>query len=254
MNDDRAVEALKRFGLSTYEARVLLGLTKLGVGTASDVSEIVDVPRSQVYGAAEGLEEHGLIEIQHSSPTRYRPVATAEAKAKLFRRLETRGEAAFGYLEDVRGTSAAPEGNEESIWTIHGSENVADRVSTLIETATDKVIYGVEDPALIESRVERSLRRRGEECEITLVTANPEVEAAFDRIDPAEVVGLTKSISPLEIRGRTLIIDRETLLLSVLPTDSFPHLESETAFWSESTGFAMMLGSILEEWYASLAR
>ncbi|PSP27801.1 hypothetical protein BRC65_04050 [Halobacteriales archaeon QH_2_65_14] len=56
MNDSEAVDGLKRLGLTTYEARVFLGLQKLGSGTANEVSDVVDVPRSQVYGAAEDLE------------------------------------------------------------------------------------------------------------------------------------------------------------------------------------------------------
>jgi len=52
MNEGDAVDALKSLGLTTYEARTFVALQKLGAGTASEVADIADVPRSQVYGAA----------------------------------------------------------------------------------------------------------------------------------------------------------------------------------------------------------
>ena len=47
--------ALERLGLSTYEAGVFVALEKLGRGTAREIAEATDVPRSQVYGAAEHI-------------------------------------------------------------------------------------------------------------------------------------------------------------------------------------------------------
>lgn len=58
MDDEAAIDGLNRLGLTAYESQVFLGLQKLASGTVSDV---VDVPRSQVYGAAETLEG-GLVD------------------------------------------------------------------------------------------------------------------------------------------------------------------------------------------------
>ncbi|HET7324565.1 MAG TPA: helix-turn-helix domain-containing protein, partial [Halococcus sp.] len=57
---DDAIAALKRLGLSSYEAQVFVALQRISRGSARDIDRVTDVPRSQVYGAAEQLEERGL--------------------------------------------------------------------------------------------------------------------------------------------------------------------------------------------------
>ncbi len=57
MDESDAIEALEELGLSNYEAKVFVALQRLGTGTARDIHQATDVPRSQVYGAAESLQE-----------------------------------------------------------------------------------------------------------------------------------------------------------------------------------------------------
>ena len=56
-----AVEQLKALGLSTYAARTFVALVSLGEGTAPDVSEVADVPRTRVYDAADELRDRGPV-------------------------------------------------------------------------------------------------------------------------------------------------------------------------------------------------
>ncbi|MFB6299550.1 MAG: helix-turn-helix domain-containing protein [Halobacteriales archaeon] len=48
-------------------------------GTARDISEQVDVPRTRVYEAMRALEEMGLIQIQHSTPQEFQAAPIQEA-------------------------------------------------------------------------------------------------------------------------------------------------------------------------------
>jgi len=156
MNDEDAVGALKRLGLSTYEARVFVALQKLGTGTASEVADIADVPRSQVYGAAEDLEGRGLVDVEQSNPTRYRPVGVEEARERLYRQLRSESDAAFDYLESVREEYGATE-ESESIWTVRGDANVVSRTAQLVESADDHVVYGTDDVSQLEPAVRDAL-------------------------------------------------------------------------------------------------
>ena len=152
MNDEDAVGALKRLGLSTYEARVFVALQKLGTGSASEVADIADVPRSQVYGAAEDLEGRGLVDVEQSNPTRYRPVGVEEARERLYRQLRSESDAAFDYLESVREEYGATE-ESESIWTVRGQANVVSRTAQLVESAEAHVVYGTDDTTHLEPAV-----------------------------------------------------------------------------------------------------
>lgn len=252
MDDDDAVDALKRLGLTTYEAKVFVGLQKLGAGTASDVDDVTDVPRSQVYGAADGLEERGLIDVQQGTPTRFRPVALAEAKATLFAQLESRGESAFDYLEEVRGEYEHRSEQSEAIWTVRGSDNVRDRTASLVDAAEERVVYVTGRLEALEPAVVEALERRAEEVEVIVVSAEPVVRARVDELSGVDVVEVPSTLSPDISTGRSLLVDDDTILLSVVPTEAMSHLSEETAFWSSGTGFALMLVGIVREWFQTL--
>ena len=66
-----AIEQLEQFGLSTYAARTFVALVRRGSGTARDVSQMSEVPRTQVYNVVDELHEQGLVDIKHSSPKRF---------------------------------------------------------------------------------------------------------------------------------------------------------------------------------------
>ena len=65
---EEAIEVLQQLGLKEYEARCFVGLTRLTSGTAKQLSEQTEVPRTRVYDAIRMLEAQRLVEIQHSSP------------------------------------------------------------------------------------------------------------------------------------------------------------------------------------------
>lgn len=56
---DTAIEQLEKLGVSTYAARTFLALVSLGTGTARDLSQVSDVPRTRVYDAIGELHGRG---------------------------------------------------------------------------------------------------------------------------------------------------------------------------------------------------
>lgn len=251
--EEDAIEALKRFGLSTYEARVFVALQKLEAGSASEVAEISDVPRSQVYGATEELEARGLVDVQQGTPTRYRPVGTAEARERLYEGLRSTGDAAFAYIEDVRGEHAGGEGRSEAIWTVEGRTNVVTRCESLIGEADSEVVYATGDPDALADVLDslRGALERG--VSVTVVSAEDAVIAAVaDAVDGVTTRSIPEERDPGVSAGRVLLVDRDTILLSVTPRGLMPHVSEETAFWSSATGFATLLVAIIREWFGGV--
>lgn len=74
-----AIDLLQELGLKEYEARCFVALNQLPNGTAKEIREISDVPRTRVYDAIRVLESEGLVEVQQSSPQVYRAVEISEA-------------------------------------------------------------------------------------------------------------------------------------------------------------------------------
>lgn len=64
------LEELKKFGLSTKEARVYLSLLELGTSVVSDVAKAADINRSTTYVLLESLANRGLVSISERRSVR----------------------------------------------------------------------------------------------------------------------------------------------------------------------------------------
>jgi sugar-specific transcriptional regulator TrmB len=252
MNDDDAVDGLKRLGLTTYEARVFLGLQKLGRGTASEVSDIADVPRSQVYGAAEGLEDRGLIETQQSTPTVYRPVSLEQARRQVLDRLAETGAETFDYLDTVQASQQSQE-HTESIWMIHGRDSVTARTLTLAEQADERLLYAVDDASLVTEEVVAAFEAAADRgVRVVLTSANRTVLDRAKEADGLTAFRVLLDRVPDVNTARLLVADGQTILLSTRTTginrDTESSAGTEVAFWTSETAFASVLAELAEAW------
>lgn len=245
MHDADATEALTELGLSAYAARTFVGLQKLGVSTASDVADVTDVPRSQVYGAMDELEELGLVDVQKGSPKRYRPVGVKEAEELFYDRLKSTADDAFSYLEEVRGERAEGD-SREAIWTTEGSENITARVTTLAASAEGELLYATGEPDLVGDVADALEAAVADGVHVTVASADKRVReaAAAAGLDATAVMGVEGN--DLSV-GRVLLVDDDTVLLSVLPGADITDRGSESAFWSDGTGFATLLSGLVRE-------
>jgi sugar-specific transcriptional regulator TrmB len=242
VSQHEAVEALERLGLSNYEARVFVALQRLGTGTAKEVHSVADVPRSQVYGAAEELEERGLIEIQRSTPKRYRPVSIETAKAQLRARLEREQERAFACLDEIQHAGDEVESRDD-VWTVRGAEPVTDRLVDLADRAESELFFGAASPALVPEQLVETLRRKAEGgLSVRVVSESAEVRDLFADADGV-VVEQPVDEAPRGLTSRFLLVDDSAVLLSVVTgdEDQVPGTAGETAIWSADTAIAAVL-------------
>ncbi|WP_222918824.1 helix-turn-helix domain-containing protein [Natrinema sp. SYSU A 869] len=236
-----AINAFEQLGLTSYEAKVFIALHRLSAGTARDVADIADVPRSQVYSVAESLEDRGLLEVQQSSPIRYRPVSVEEARETLRDQFEREQDRAFEHVEAVKNE---PDGEEtqEDIWTVRGRDRVDDRTLDILSQAESRIVFGTRLPELVTAPIERTLAERAAAgVTILVVSRRDDVQEQF-----ADVEGVTVKRPPAhrtddERSGRIVIADDDSILLSVLGGEG-----SETAIWSSGSLFASVLIQLIE--------
>jgi len=248
MNDERAIEGLKRLGLTTYEARVFLALQKLGSGAASEISEVAEVPRSQVYGAAEGLEKRGLVETQRSTPTVYRPVELEQARRLLLDQLAETGAETFDYLDSVQDSHEQQE-RSEAIWLLDGSAAIQSRTIELTEAATDRLLYAIGEPELLDEETLVALEDAADRG-VTVLVASTE-GPVLDRIpesSPVYAYAVPDERSMEVEIGRLLLADDQTLLLSTSTATSTGQTEA-TAFWTSENLFAKIIVRLADEWF-----
>jgi sugar-specific transcriptional regulator TrmB len=244
MNEE-ALTALQRLGLTAYEARVYVALEKLQSATASEIADVSDVPRSQVYQTATALEDRGFIEEQQANPTRYRVVPVDEIRQQFEAQFRTDKRQAFEYIESIQGTLAGTKQESKAeIWTVRGRPNVATRTDQLLADAERTVLYGARPDMLVRERdIADQLGELGERgVEVTLVTGE---DLTVDVPASVAVVRMPDDRTGDAPTGRILAVDGTALLLSVV-TDG--QTDDETAIWSAETDFADVLIQLFEGW------
>lgn len=248
--EDDAISALQRLGLSKYEAAVFIALQKLGTGTASEVDSITDVPRSQVYGAAERLEELGLLEVQQSNPIQYRSVDLDEARTRLRTRLDEEEQHAFEYLETVHGERADDDETQVDVWTVQGAETISNRIADLAGQADNRLFFGAAEESMLDDAIVDTLTAAATAgVSVTVVSENPSVCERFAHSDRVVTHVLNEDPAIEDRSGRVLVVDTDTVLLSILASDELPELNREAAIWSAGTGFAIVFISLLDGWF-----
>jgi len=240
-DENAAVDAFETLGLTSYEAKVFIALHRLGAGTARDVADVTDVPRSQVYSVAESLEERGLLEVQQSNPIRYRPVGVESARETLRDQFERERDRAFEYVETVKNEPSGEE-TQEDIWTIRGRDRVDDRAVDLLSAAEERILFGTRLPELVTDSIERALADRAAAgVTVVVVSRTPAVHERFAEYDDIAVAQPPAHRTDDQRSGRIALVDDDSILLSVLGEES-----DETAIWSSDSVFASVLIQLIE--------
>jgi sugar-specific transcriptional regulator TrmB len=225
----RAVELLQKLGLKEYEAKSYVALSRLPQGTAKEISELSEVPRTRVYDAIGVLEAKGLVETQHSNPKRFRAVPDDEAVETLRSAYEDRTDALQRALGEVEPADldAGTELTHE-VWSLAGEAAVRGRVGRIADDATSEIVLIVVAEGVLTADLLERLRAAADRGVDVLVGASD--ESVVDRVDetlPAvetfrwELAWLSEPTAPddgTEL-GRLLLVDRETMLVSTIAGD-----------------------------------
>jgi sugar-specific transcriptional regulator TrmB len=232
-----AIEALQQLGLKEYEARCFVGLSRLQTGTAKQLSETTEVPRTRVYDAIRVLEAQGLVEIQHSSPQQFRAVPLDEATETLRDQYEDRVERLQDALASVETVDEDDETAVQQVWSMAGRDGIENRTNDLIDEATEEVVLVLGDESLLTEDLVEALTALDEEVDLLVGALTPSIQ---DQVRDA-VPNAKTFVSGLEwlhgqddtqqdtAIGRLLLTDRSTILVSSIMPDTL----EEQAIFSE---------------------
>lgn len=229
-----AIEQLERFGLSTYAARTFVALASLGSGTARDVSQVAEVPRTRVYPAVEELEEQGLVDTIQSSPKRFWAISSETAGRTFEQDFEQRMDllrTALGELEPVERRS-----EQRGIWTVTGRAAVTERLLEFFDAAEERIVYLTAEDRLTPELVEGlgAAADRGVSLKIT-GGSSARQEHIRTQLPQATVAESAWAWSETPA-GRLMIVDGQKALVSVVATGangSADGSQAETAIWGE---------------------
>jgi len=225
---DEAVELLQQLGLKEYEAKCFVGLSRLPTGTAKQLSEITDVPRTRIYDAIRVLEAQGLVEIQHSSPQQFRAVPLGEAAETLRDQYESRVERLEAALEDAEELDPEEEELIQEVWSMSGIDAIANRSNTLIRDAAEEVVLVVGDDSLLTEELVESLNGLDESVDLLVGAVTEDLEAQIHEAIPRATtflsgLGWLRTADAVDddlAIGRLLLVDRSAILVSTLVPDT----------------------------------
>src|SRR6266571_4095290 len=132
--DEFSVQSLMKLGLTEYEARIYVVLTKMGPRNASEISFLGKVPRPKTYGAIRGLESKGLLRIVPGKPERYMAVSPNDVLIPLVENLAM----AFEFTRYVYTEKPY---ERYDLWSVRGRDKVYKRVQDMIGEAKVNVFF-----------------------------------------------------------------------------------------------------------------
>ena len=229
-NVEQAVELLQQLGLKEYEAKSFVALSRLPRGTAKDISDISEVPRTRVYDAIRVLESKGLVEIQHSNPQQFRAVSIDEAVQTLRNEYDERAESLRQTLRGIEPASTDGEADiTHEIWALSGNTAITNRAHQLIDGAETEVVLVIGSGSIFtEGLIERleAARERGLNVLIGTISlesqdrvqeALPDTEVFVSELAWLSRSGLTDDETEI---SRLLLVDREAILVSTYQESS----------------------------------
>lgn len=250
--ESEALQLLQELGLTEYEARCFVALTKVSTGTAKDVSQISDIPRSRVYDTVERLERRGLVEVQQSDPREYRAVSIETACRRIRENYDSRINAAENALQQIE----KPDFTEnEGVWSISQTDHVTERIVTFLDDAEESIHHLVATDEVIEDEILGSLRAatdRGVET-IVEVPTDEDREAFEDAVPDATVVVApdleTTNKVYSEWPAQLVLIDHEAVVAAAIKESNLPDVTQETAIWTygHDHGLAVWVRELLDD-------
>lgn len=251
-NGPDAVEALGNLGLTEYEAKCFIALNRVKQGTAKEVSQLSDVPRSRVYDTVERLHKRGLVDVQQSDPRQYRAVSKEEAFEKLENAFRANVEEADEALENV-GSSKTQE--DKGMWSIADAEHVNDRTEALLDAAEDYVHVLIADELTVfDGLVDHLAAATDRGVDVVVEVGTESLEERFRRSVPDADVEVFESLQETnqvvkKWPGKLVMVDQQAVLASGVANSDRPFEQEETAVWTHGHdhGFAAWIRELLDD-------
>jgi len=256
-------DSLRNLGLTAYEAKVLVALTKKGSSTVADVHELSGIPRSAVYGALKKLEDKGIVEIHNTKPLKYKCVPPEDAIERLKQDFTIESSNALRQLEDIY-RSAAMDDEEEGTWTINGYRHVTEK--KLLSSATEELFLTAPHP--FYRKIPGATPRLAEKKQCMMLGILSEkissgVKVRLISYDHDKALFISKALPGAHVRlyarkgrelpskGGVMVVDSREVLIDI--KEAAGNKEDLTALWSDGKEFVTIFRHLLEvEWESSV--
>jgi sugar-specific transcriptional regulator TrmB len=150
---------LRRLGLNQYESKTYLALVSSNALTATELSEIAQIPRPRVYDVLAKLEKKGFIITKPGRPSKYVGVPPAAALESLKQEKSDSHAKEIEELDKLQqklvsviNSDELEIGGGEDVLVISDRKNIYSTLATLIESAKKHVVLASHPDGLARKR------------------------------------------------------------------------------------------------------
>jgi len=162
--DYELINGLKAFNLTDYEAKAYIALASLGTASVTEVSQICDVPRSNLYSVLESLNEKGFVDVQRGRPVLFKAVnpekALDDAEKELIEKVKKAKDSVVKKIKNFKGkeTDIVP----ALIWGIKGYSNVLAKIHEMVKKSRTEIMINVPDISIFDEKMYEELKKANE--------------------------------------------------------------------------------------------
>jgi sugar-specific transcriptional regulator TrmB len=135
--ENNRLKSLKLLGLTEYEGSAYITLNYMISGTATEIGENANIPRSRIYDILRILVYKGFVEIKRGRPLTYSVVPPSEIfrlnKNKIIKSLEETEKELQMIYEDKLSKIRAP------IWLVHNKDKIVKKELEIISRAKKSI-------------------------------------------------------------------------------------------------------------------
>ncbi len=238
--EELVMPLLQDYGLTEEEARVYVGVLRMGTGKVSEISHFTNTDRVKGYKILENLRNEGFVTSTLSSPILFSandPASTFEnvlkKKQSEFQRLEKNQEKLIENLEKLKGHRA--ESNLPKLSVISGRDNIYNEIKKIIDDTKDEMYIVTSTSDLIRmyytdipSAIKKALKRK---VEIKLIT---EFEVS-DKTDCVKNLELSSfRVGKLPSQGRIVCNSSQIIMSGYTSKTSRIHSSDDSALVTNS--------------------
>ena len=143
-DEQEVIPLLKDFGLAQDEARVYVGLLRMGSGKVSEISHFTNTDRVKGYKILETLRNQGFVTSTLSSPILFSANEPKLIFDEILKKkkskiglLEKNHDRLIHILENLKGRKA--ESNLPKLTVISGRDNIYDQIKKIIDDTNDEL-------------------------------------------------------------------------------------------------------------------
>ncbi len=257
--DEFSVQSLMKLGLTEYEARIYVVLSKMGPRNASEISFLGKVPRPKTYGAIRGLESKGLLRIVPGKPERYMAVSPNEVLIPLVEKLNRETSECVAVVENLTMAFESSKYvytekpfERYDLWSVRGRDKVYKRVQDMIGEAKVNVFFVTTANGLVRlyKAHSESLEKAAERgAKVRIVAPVNQTNSSVAR-ELAEVIEVRSTIVPMM---KFIAADSaEIIFTEDIPDDTNVNAGQDVATWTNDPLLVKSHEKIFDQVWPSL--